>query len=100
MRSESDKTRLTIRILIAVVVFLAIIVLYFVILQPQYNNLVIKSQNEGVNLFISQYLVPQLQQNGYVSLPVGNQTIYLVPVQPGNGTSSNTTGTTSGNTTK
>jgi len=86
MRSESDKTKLIVKILIAVVVLLALIVLYLVVFQQQYNNFINEKRVEGIDLFISQILIPQLQQNGYVQIPVGNQTLYLVPVQPGNGT--------------
>ena len=94
MRNENDKTKLIVKILIVVVILLALIVLYLVVFQQQYNNFVAQKQTEGINLFISQYLIPQLQQNGYVSIPIGNQTLYLVPVVPGNQT---TQGTGSGN---
>ncbi|NCN52043.1 hypothetical protein GW931_03460 [archaeon] len=113
MRSETDKTKLIVKILIAVVVLLAIIVLYLVVFQQQYNNFVDAKRVEGIDLFISQILIPQLQQTGgyvqipvgnqtmdlvliqalvsqindheYAQVPVGNQTLYLVPVQPGQG---------------
>jgi len=98
MRSETDRMRLVVRILIAVVVLLAIIVLYLAVFQAQYNNFVAQKQTEGINLFISNYLIPQLQQQGYVSLRIGNQTLYLVPIQPGNRSASNAR--TSGNTTQ
>lgn len=74
------------KILVAVVVLLAIIVLYLAVFQTQYNNFVNQKRVEGIDLFISQVLIPQLQQNGYVQIPIGNQTLYLVPVQPGNRT--------------
>lgn len=74
------------KILIAVVVLLAIIVLYLTVFQAQYNNFVNQKRVEGIDLFVSQILIPQLQQNGYVQIPIGNQTLYLVPVRPGNQT--------------
>jgi len=82
MRTETDKTRLIVKILIAVVVLLAIIVLYLVVIQQQYNNFVDQKRIEGIDLFISQILIPQLQTNGYVQLPIGNQTLYLAPFSP------------------
>ena len=82
MREEKDKTKLIIRVLIAVVALLAIIVLYMAVFQQQYNNFVAEKQIEGANLFITQILIPQLQAQGYVAIPIGNETLYLVPVQP------------------
>jgi len=110
MRNDIDKTKLIVRILIAVVALLVIIVLYLTVFQQQYNNFVNQKRIEGIDLFIGQVLIPQLQQTGgyiqiplgnqtmnfiliqsmisqikknnYVQIPIGNQTLYLVPVQP------------------
>jgi len=97
MRSETDKTKLLIKSLIAIVVVLGLIVLYLLVISPQYNNIVVNSQNRGFSAGVNYTLnsiFSSLQQQGYVSLPLGgNHTLYLVPVQPGNQSAPNT-GTT------
>ncbi len=82
MREEGAKTRLVIGILITVVALLLLFVLYLVVFQPQYSKFVDEKRIEGIDLFIGQILIPQLQANGYVEIPIGNQTLYLVPAQP------------------
>lgn len=87
MSNESDKTKLMIKVLIAVVVLLAIIVLYLLVFQNQYNNFVNERRAEGVNLAVSQILA-EIQANGYVQIPIGDQVLILVPYIP-EGNSSN-----------
>ncbi|MBS3084338.1 hypothetical protein J4411_00285 [Candidatus Pacearchaeota archaeon] len=85
MRDEKDKTKLIIKVLIAVVFLLALIVLYLAVFQQQYNNFVNEKRTEGINLAVSEILA-QLQTNGYVTIPVGNQTLILIPYIPPTGT--------------
>ena len=95
MRNETDKTKLIVRILMAVVVLLVVIVLYLAVFQQQYNSFVNQKRIEGIDIFISQVLIPQLQAKGYVQIPLGgNRTIYLVPARP------RPTNSTTGNTSK
>ncbi len=82
MRDEKDRTRLVVKILIAVVVLLVIIVAYLTVISSAINNFAAQKQVEGANLFISQILIPELQTQGYVAIPIGNQTLYLVPYNP------------------
>ncbi|PJE81301.1 hypothetical protein COU58_03210 [Candidatus Pacearchaeota archaeon CG10_big_fil_rev_8_21_14_0_10_32_42] len=81
MRDEKDKTKLIVKVLISVVVLLILIVLYMAVFQQQYNKFVDEKRAEGVNLAVSEILI-QLQNNGYVQIPVGNETLILVPYIP------------------
>lgn len=65
-------------VLAVLVIILGIMVLYAFVLQPQINGYVVNAQNQGVNHTIA-YIVNQIQQQGYAQLPVGNQTLILVP---------------------
>ncbi len=110
MREERDKTRLIMKVLIAIVVVLGLVVVYLLVAQPAYNNIVANSQTQGanyaigsilqtvqangyvsipvsqnqsVNLISDALIVQSVQKNGYVAIPVGaNQTLYLVPYNP------------------
>ena len=98
MRDEKDRTRLMVKVLVAIVVLLIIIVAYLTVISSAINNFAAQKQVEGANLFISQILIPELQTQGYVALPLGNnQTLYLVPYNPNQ---NRTVGNTSTNSTK
>ncbi|MCR4327528.1 MAG: hypothetical protein NUV46_03025 [Nanoarchaeota archaeon] len=81
MGSENERTRLIIKVLMAVVVLLVVIVLYLLVFQTQYNNFVNEKRAEGVNLAVSQILA-DLQTNGYVQIPVGDEVLILVQYIP------------------
>jgi len=72
-------------ILIAVIVVMIIILSYFVIIKPGLENSAQNHRVEGYNVAINSILT-QLQQQGYVQLTIGNQTLFLVPYNPQNTT--------------
>lgn len=74
------KEKTVFRVLVALVVILGLLVLYAFILRPAYTGLVVDARNDGINIALSSILL-QVQQNGYVQIPVGNQTLILVPYQ-------------------
>lgn len=80
--NREDKSKITIRILIAVVILLVLFIAFVFIVRPSFNNYVVKQQNAAQILVINSILY-QIQQQGYVQLPVGNnQTLILVPYTP------------------
>ena len=81
MRDEKDRTTSIVKILLVVVILLVLIVLYLLVFQTQYNNFINEKRAEGVNLAVTQIL-SELQANGYVQIPIGNQTLILVPYIP------------------
>ena len=76
-----NKTNVLITVLVLVIVILAGIMLYAFIVKPKISGYNVQKQTEGVQLAIN-YILTQLQQNGFVQIPVGNQTLILVPYQP------------------
>jgi len=70
-----------VKILIGVIVLLVLIMGYFFIVKPMINNSAENNKVIGFNLAITGIL-QQLQQQGYVQLTIGNQTLILVPYQP------------------
>ncbi len=78
---ERDNTKFALRALVILVIVLSLLVLYAFVLKPAMNGYVVKSQNDGVNYVIAS-IVNQIQQQGYVQIPVGNETLVLVPYQP------------------
>jgi peptidoglycan/LPS O-acetylase OafA/YrhL len=79
---RQNKTKLTIRILSAVIVVLLLFIAYFFVIQPQINKYTDEKRLEGIEYYVYQIILPQLQANGYVQIPVGNQTLILVPYIP------------------
>lgn len=82
---NNEKNSRLIFVLVAVIVVLAAVVLYAFVIRPSYNAYVTKIQNQGVSqgvtLAVSSILT-QLQQAGYVQIPVGgNQTLTLITPQ-------------------
>jgi len=73
-----NKTSVLITVLVIVIVILAGIMLYAFVIQPKISGYNVQKQTEGVNIAIN-YILAQLQQNGFVQIPVGNQTLILVP---------------------
>lgn len=70
------------KILIVAAIIILLVVSFFLILKPAYNKNIETAQVEAIGIFVINYMIPQIQQNGYVAIPVGNQTLYLVPVDP------------------
>ncbi len=79
---RQDKTKLTIKILSAAVILLLIFIAFFFVIQPQMNKYANERRLEGAELYVYQVILPQLQSNGYVQIPIGNETLVLVPYIP------------------
>ena len=77
--SGGNSRRLTI-ILVGIIIVLVLAGLYLLVLKPSINGYAVKLQNEGV-VYTLNAILSQLQQNGYVQIPVGNQTLTLIPPQ-------------------
>lgn len=75
------KTGILVSILVLIIVVLAGIVAYAFVLRPAYTGYVVDRQVEGYNVCVSN-LISQLQQNGFVQVTLGNQSIYLAPIAP------------------
>ncbi|MBI4116783.1 hypothetical protein HY449_03510 [Candidatus Pacearchaeota archaeon] len=78
---EKESNKILIAVLILLVVVLGGMVLYSFALKPAISGYVVNAQNQGVNLAVAS-IVNQIQQQGYVQIPVGNQTLVLVPYNP------------------
>ena len=65
-------------LLIGIIIILSIVVLYFLVITPYFQNRDLSNQQIGYDYVINQILM-LLQQKGYVPINIGNnQTIYLV----------------------
>lgn len=78
---EKENNRILVAVLLVLVVVLGGMVLYSFALKPAINGYVVNAQTQGVNLAVAS-IVNQIQQQGYVQIPVGNQTLVLVPYNP------------------
>ena len=67
--------------LIVVILFLFGVIAYIFGVKPAINNYVIEKQTQGMDYALA-IIVQQIQQNGFVKIPIGNQTLILVPAQP------------------
>ena len=74
----ADKKKILITLLIAIIVVLVTIIIYAFVIRPAISGYTIQKQTEGVQIAVNSILV-QLQQNGFVQIPIGNQTLILVP---------------------
>ena len=77
---ENRKT-LIIGILALIILILGIMVIYIYIAKPVVTGYESRIYNQGANNVLS-VLVNQIQKQGYVQIPVGNQTLVLVPYIP------------------
>ena len=77
---NQKRTNLTIAVLIALVAVLLAVVVYAFALKPAMNGYAVNAQNTGIQYTINAILL-QIQQKGYAEIPVGNQTLILVPYQ-------------------
>lgn len=77
----ADRRNVLIVVLGLVVVIFALVMIYAFIIRPAISGYTVQKQTEGVNIAINSILA-QLQQNGFVQIPLGNQTLVLVPYQP------------------
>ena len=77
---SQKRTNLIIGVLAVLVVVLLAVVVYAFVLKPAVNGYVVNAQNTGIQYAINAILL-QIQQKGYAEIPVGNQTLILVPYQ-------------------
>ena len=68
-------------ILILVVLILGAMVVYSYVAKPLISGYQTQTYNQGANDVLT-VLLNQIQTQGYVQIPVGNQTLILVPYQP------------------
>lgn len=78
---DGNKQGLIIKILVAVVILLALILIYFFVIKPSVDNYVLNKQIEAQQ-YVFANMIAQLQSTGAYQLAVGNQTLVLVPYQP------------------
>ena len=77
----ADKRKVLITILIAVIVVMAAILVYIFLIRPNITGYVFDKQIEAQNILLANILT-QIQQNGFVQIPVGNGTLFLAPFNP------------------
>lgn len=75
-----NKSLLIASLVLIILVLLGIITYIFAI-KPAISSYVIGTQNQGIDYALA-IIVQQIQQNGFVQIPIGNQTLILVPAQP------------------
>tara|TARA_Y100000296_G_scaffold86946_1_gene128818 strand:- start:2463 stop:2744 length:282 start_codon:yes stop_codon:yes gene_type:complete len=78
---ENKKTKLIIGILVLIILILGVIVVYTYVAKPLVTGYVDKNYNQGASDVLG-VLVNQIQTQGYAQIPVGNQTLVLVPYIP------------------
>ena len=78
---KENKTKLFVWILAILVVVLIGVVAYLLAVRPAITGYATNNQIQGYQIAINDILT-QVQQNGYVAIPVGNQTLYLAPFNP------------------
>ncbi len=78
---QENKKVLIIGILALVIVILGAMVIYTYIAKPVVTGYESKIYNQGASNVLS-VLVNQIQTQGYVQIPVGNQTLVLAPYTP------------------
>ncbi len=79
---QHNKSKLTIGILSIVVVLLILFIAFFFVIKPQMNKYADERRLEGIELYVYNFILPELQANGYVQIPIGNETLILVPYIP------------------
>lgn len=76
-----NRTNVLIAILVLIIVVLGGVMVYYFVIKPSYTGYVVEKQIEGENICVAKILT-QLQQNGFVQIPLGNQTLILVQYAP------------------
>jgi len=66
------------KILIGMIIILVILLLFFLVLKPGLQKYVLNKQIEA-QVFIYKNMIDQLQKTGAYQVPLGNQTLILVP---------------------
>jgi uncharacterized protein YpmB len=87
-QDENRKYRRLIWILGTIVVIMALVFAYFFLFQPMRQKFILEKQTEAqiaTYNFIIQDMISQIQQTGVYQVPIGNQTLILIPYQPQQG---------------
>lgn len=80
----ANRTSLLIGFLVLVIAILVIVVLIAFWIKPTFDSYVVQKQVDAQNVVLSN-IVSQVQQNGVVQIPIGNQSLFLVPFNPQQG---------------
>lgn len=67
--------------LMIIIITLCLILTYVLVLKPKLEKWEVENQVIGYEIAINQTLL-QLQEQGYVQMKIGNQTLYLIPYNP------------------
>lgn len=78
----ANRTKVFVILLVLLVVVLAGSLLFVAVIKPAVSGYATQKQTEGVQIAVNSILL-QIQQNGFVQIPVGNQTLVLVPYTQG-----------------
>ncbi len=78
---EKSKQGLVIKILVAIIILLALVLVYFFVIKPSMDNYVLNKQIEAQQ-YIFANMIAQLNSTGAYQLAIGNQTLVLVPYTP------------------
>jgi len=81
MKIKEDKKEFIIKILALVILVLVAVVVYLVALKPAMDRHILEKQIEAQNILLNN-IVLQIEQTGYIQIPVGNQSLYLAPFNP------------------
>tara|TARA_Y100000294_G_C8531837_1_gene327319 strand:+ start:634 stop:897 length:264 start_codon:yes stop_codon:yes gene_type:complete len=75
-----NKTNVFMVVLVLLVVVLGVVVVYSFVAKPLITGYNVQKYNQGANDVLI-LLVNEVQSQGFVQIPVGNQTLVLVPYQ-------------------
>ena len=82
MRENKNKQNLMIKIMAGVIILLVLFLIFLFVVQPQVAKYNDNKRLEGIEYYVLAVILPQLQENGYVQIPIGNETLTLVPYIP------------------
>jgi hypothetical protein len=82
MKDKKDKKNLAIKIMAGIIILLILFITYSFIVKPQLQKYNDNRRLEGIEFYVLSVILPQLQQNGFVQIPIGNETLILVPYIP------------------
>ena len=81
MQEKRNRSGVVILVLLIIIILLLGILAYIFLIYPKFNGYIINKQIEAQNILVTNMLY-QLQQQGFVQLGVGNQTVVLIPYNP------------------
>ncbi len=81
---KPERVGLVFGLLIFIIVVLAVVVIYAFVVRPAFSDYVtnkeVSAYNQGQADLLNTILL-NIQQLGYVNIPIGNQSLILAPVQ-------------------